>query len=93
MRLVEMARLVARRLVRPVSLSISPGPASESGRASWTAEVGVGVLAAATPQMRPSAAVSMARDMSRTAWSFSSRIAWFDRDARQITELPLTDVR
>ena len=91
-RLVEMARLVARRLGRPVSLSISPGPASESGRASWAAEVGVGVLAAATPQMRPSAAVSMARDMSRSAWSFSSRIAWFDRDARQIAELPLTDV-
>ncbi|MDB5945629.1 MAG: putative rane protein, partial [Ramlibacter sp.] len=92
-RLVEMARQVARRLGRPVSLSTSSDPAAEGGRASWAAEVGVGVLAAATPQMRPSAAVSMARAMSRTAWSFSSRIAWFDRDVRQITELPLTDMR
>ena len=93
-RLVEIARLVARRLRNPVSLSTASDPsAPEAGRATWAAEVGVGVLAAATPQMRPSAAVSMARDMSRAAWSFGSRIAWFDRDTRQIAELPLTDLR
>ncbi len=92
-RLVDMARLVAGRLGRPVSLSTSPDLAAGGGRAAWGAQIGVGVLAAATPQMRPAAAVSMARDMSRTAWSFNSRIAWFDRDARQIAELPLTDVR
>ena len=91
-RLVEVARGVARRLAQPVTLSTSPDPAApESGRASWIADIGVGVLSAATPLMRPSKAVSMARDMSRTAWSFSSRIAWFDRDTRQIAELPLTD--
>ena len=91
-RLVEVARQVAQRLAQPVSLSTSPDPAApESSRASWVADVGVGVLAAATPLMRPSAAVSMARAMSRTAWSFGSRIAWFDRDIRQIAELPLTD--
>jgi GGDEF domain-containing protein len=89
--LVELARLVARRLGRPLSLSLSPEPGEAGGKASWAAEVGVGVLAAATPQMRPSAAVSMARNMSRSAWTFSSRIAWFDRDARQIAELPMTD--
>jgi GGDEF domain-containing protein len=94
-RLVELARQVARRLGSPVSLNTSGDPAaSDSGPAtSWAAEVGVGVLAAATPQMRPSAAVIMARDMSRTAWSFGSRIAWFDRDQRKIAELPLTDLR
>ena len=93
-RLVEIARLVARRLRNPVSLSTASDPsAPEAGRATWGAEVGVGVLAAATPQMRPSAAVSMARDMSRAAWSFGSRIAWFDRDTRKIAELPLTDLR
>ncbi len=93
-RLVEIARQVARRLGGPVSLSIPSDPsAPEAGRATWAAEVGVGVLAAATPQMRPSAAVNMARDMSRAAWSFGSRIAWFDRDKREIAELPLTDVR
>ena len=93
-RLVEMARIVARRLRNPVSLSTASDPsAPEAGRATWAAEVGVGVLAAATPQMRPSAAVSMARDMARAAWSFNSRIAWFDRDSRSIAELPLTDLR
>lgn len=93
-RLVEIARQVAQRLARPVLLNTSLDPsAPEAGRASWAAEVGVGVLAASTPQMRPAAAVSMARDMSRTGWSYASRIAWFDRDARQIAELPLTDLR
>lgn len=91
-RLVEVARRLAQRLAQPVSLSTSPNPAApESSRASWVADVGVGVLAAATPLMRPATAVSMARAMSRTAWSFSSRIAWFDRETRQIAELPMTD--
>lgn len=93
-RLVEIARLVAARLGRRVSLSTSGDAAArEAGVESWVADVGVGVLAAATPLMRPSAAVSMARDMSRAAWSFSSRIAWFDRETRKISELPLTDSR
>ena len=92
-RLVEIARQVARRLRSPVSLSTASDPsAPEAGRATWAAEVGIGVLAVATPQMRPSAAVNMARDMSRAAWSFHSRIAWFDRETRQIAELPLTDL-
>ncbi|MFC5500211.1 diguanylate cyclase domain-containing protein [Caenimonas terrae] len=94
MRLVEIARTVASRLRRPVSLATAADPsAPQAGRATWAAEVGVGVLAAATPQMRPAAAVTMARDMSRAAWSFGSRIAWFDRDSRSIAELPLTDLR
>ena len=38
------------------------------------------------PLMRPSTAVSMARAMPRTGWSCGSRIAWFDRDRREIAE-------
>jgi GGDEF domain-containing protein len=90
-RLVALARQVAQQLARPVSLSISDPTAAQSSRASWVAEVGVGVLAAATPATRPANAVEMARAMSRTAWSYSSRIAWFDRLRREISELPLTD--
>ncbi len=91
-RLAALARQVAQRLGQPVSLNIAYGPpGGEESRASWVADVGVGVLAAATPQMRPAAAVSMARAMSRTAWTFGSRIAWFDRDRREIAELPLAD--
>jgi GGDEF domain-containing protein len=93
-RLVALARQLARRLAQPVSLSTSPDPGSpQAQRASWVADVGVGVLAAAVPVVRPSNAVSMARAMSRTAWSFASRIAWFDRDKREIAELPLADPR
>ncbi len=91
-RLVQIARQVAQHLARPVSLQTSADlSAPESSRASWIADVGVGVLAAATPSMRPATAISMGRAMSRTAWSFGSRIAWFDRETRQIAELPLTD--
>ena len=89
-RLVALARQVAQRLAQPVSLGASDAIDRGPG-GGWVADVGVGVLAAATPVMRPSTAVSMARAMSRTAWSFGSRIAWFDRDSRQIAELPLTD--
>ena len=90
-RLVALARQVASRLAQPVSLNTSDPTEPQGKRASWVADVGVGVLAAATPMVRASTAVSMARAMSRTAWSFASRIAWFDRETRQISELPLTD--
>ena len=92
-RLVLLARQVAQRLAQPVSLSTSDPTAADASRASWVAGVGVGVLAAATPATRPEKAVEMARAMSRTAWSFPSRIAWFDRELRQIAELPLTDLQ
>jgi GGDEF domain-containing protein len=91
--LVTLARQVAQRLAQPVSLSTSDPTANEAGRASWVADVGVGVLSAAAPATRPSNAVTMARAMSHTAWSYGSRIAWFDRERREIAELPLTDGR
>jgi hypothetical protein len=43
----------------------------------------------ATPGMRPGVAIAGARAMSRTAWSYASRVAWYDAGSRQITELPL----
>ena len=87
-RLLALGRLVAERLSRPVTLSVSAEPADlEAGRAHWVAQVGVGVLAT-TAQVRPSAAVSMARAMSRTAWSYSSRVAWHDQASGQIAEVP-----
>ncbi|MDB5871343.1 MAG: putative rane protein [Ramlibacter sp.] len=90
-RLVQLGRLVAERLSRPVALSTSAAPADlESGQAHWVAQVGVGVLAT-TLQVRPSAAVSMVRAMSRTAWSFASRVAWHDEAAGRIAELPASD--
>ena len=91
-RLIQIARSVAARLMRPVKLNTTRDPARmEAVQAEWVAEVGVGVLAAVAPQMRPSVAVTMARAMSRTAWSYRSRVAWFDQAANQIAEVPVTD--
>lgn len=86
--LEQLARQVAARLARPVALGISrePGNLDTEGM-HWMADLGVGVLLA-QPQVRPSSAVSLTRAMSRTAWSYPSRIAWFDPEAGQIAELP-----
>ena len=51
-------------------------------------DLGVGVLAAAHPNIRAASAVAMARAMSRSAWAYPSRVAWFDQSAGQIAELP-----
>jgi GGDEF domain-containing protein len=88
-RLVQMGRLVAERLSRPVKLSTSAADL-EDGQAHWVAQVGVGILAT-TAQVKPSAAVAMAGAMSRTAWSYATRVAWHDQAAGQIAELPATD--
>jgi len=46
---------------------------------------------ATTAQVRPSAAVKMARAMARTAWSYASRVAWHDQASGEIAELPAAD--
>ena len=85
----DLAHLLATRLARPVSLGTSRDMAAlEDRRTEWVADIGVGVLVA-MPDMRPPVAVAGARAMSRTAWSYASRVAWYDETSRQITELPL----
>ncbi len=87
-RLVHLARQIHERLVRPVSLSTSRKVADlDAGGTAWVAEAGVGVLAAST-RVRPSQAVATARDMARTAWTYPSRLAWYDQAAGEIAELP-----
>jgi GGDEF domain-containing protein len=87
-RLAQLARQIRDRLIRPVSLSISRDPAGlESAGTAWVAEVGIGVLVTNT-QVRPAQAVSTARAMARTAWSYRSRLAFYDQEAGQIAELP-----
>lgn len=90
-RLNEIARTLRDRLSRPVVLSTSREPARlEEARTAWAAEVGIGVLATHT-QARPSQVVATVRAMARTAWSYASRLAWFDDQAGQIAELPRED--
>ncbi|MBX3587600.1 MAG: GGDEF domain-containing protein [Ramlibacter sp.] len=88
-RLIQLSRAVVSRLSRPVNLDTSRDAALPAeGETQWVADLGVGVLAAAHPNIRAASAVSMARAMSRTAWSYASRIAWFDQAAGRIAELP-----
>ena len=88
-RLIQLARAVRARLAKPVVLSTSREPGQlESAQALWAADVGVGVLTASAADVKASSAVAMGRAMSRTAWSFASRVAWFDKSTGRIDELP-----
>ena len=87
--LVKLARQLVSVLTRPVSLSTAADPVRDDPETlRWEAEVGIGLLAAARPRIRAASAVTMARAMSRTAWTFKSRIAWYDQTASRISELP-----
>ena len=86
--LIQLAQQVADRLTRPVEVGTTHELRTlEARRTQWVADVGIGVLQA-PPELRPSSAVAMGRAMSRTAWSYVSRIAWFDPEADRIAELP-----
>jgi GGDEF domain-containing protein len=85
--LAPLARQIRDRLARPVSLSTSRDPERWGSQATaWVAELGIGVLSTST-QARPSQAVATVRAMARTAWSYPSRLAFFDVDAGQIAEV------
>jgi GGDEF domain-containing protein len=89
--LVKLGRVVAEHLARPVRLSTSAGADNlEAAQANWAAQVGVGMLATG-PHAKPAAVIALVRDMSRTAWSFSSRVAWHDQASGRIAELPALD--
>jgi len=87
--LIDLARAVEARLRRPVSLSTSRDAARiETDSTVWVADIGVGVLVVSNPESRGSDAVAMGRRMSRTAISYTSRIAWFDQSSGETVELP-----
>jgi GGDEF domain-containing protein len=86
-RLVRLARLVRDQLARVVVLGSGREPGNlDMGGREWLAEAGVGLLAAGA-ELRPSQAVATARAMSRTAWSYPSRLAWLDPQGKT-SELP-----
>jgi len=87
-RLEKLAREVALHLSQPVALSTGMQPAElDLPRTSWAAEVGVGVFTAG-PELGAVNAVATVRGMSRTAWTYASRIACYDRERGCIAELP-----
>jgi GGDEF domain-containing protein len=85
--LIKLGRAIVERLSRPVVLRTATGEGEEEGRAEWAAQVGVGLLL--TPPVDSSAAaLGKVRDMSRTAWSYRSRLAWHDQAGDLIAEVP-----
>jgi GGDEF domain-containing protein len=90
--LAPLARDIRDRLARAVSLSTGRQPETwGSGGTAWVAELGLGVLSTST-HARPSQAVATARAMARTAWTYPSRLAFFDTDAGQIAEVRADDI-
>jgi GGDEF domain-containing protein len=87
--LMDLAHQIVKRLMRAVALGTSQDIAAlETSRTDWVADVGVGLLMAKST-MRPGTAVAGAQAMSRTAWSYATRVAWYDEQERQIAELPV----
>lgn len=89
-RMVQVCRLVAERLSRPVVLSTGAQPIN-TGRANWIPQVGVGMLLA-TSHADPSVVVSMVSGMSRTALGYASRVACYDEGSGQVRELAAGDL-
>lgn len=91
-KLLELARKLATRMSRPVVLSTGRDPDElDNRKTQWAASAGIGVLLVADPRANAAQSVAIARAMSRTAWSYASRIAWYDEVAGAIAELPVTD--
>jgi GGDEF domain-containing protein len=89
-RLIELARALHARLGKPLSLNTSRDVSRlETGNTLWVAEAALGVLIVSNTAVRGASAISMARGMSRTAMSYASRVAWFDRSSGEIVELPV----
>jgi GGDEF domain-containing protein len=88
--MIGHSRHILQRLARPVMLGTSREITSlEASQAMWQASLGIGVLLD-TPAADPAVTVAGARAMSRTAWSYASRMAWYDEADGAIAELPVT---
>ncbi|HUR90508.1 MAG TPA: GGDEF domain-containing protein [Ramlibacter sp.] len=86
--LIDRARQVVERLTRPVTIATSRDiGALEASSRKWEAQVGVG-LAIEPESVQLDLAIAGARAMSRTAWNYASRIAWYDEASQEISELP-----
>jgi GGDEF domain-containing protein len=86
--LLDYSRHALRRLLRPVKLGTNPSD-PESSDAEWEPNAGVGVLVE-TEQTPLELVIAGARATSRTAWSYPSRMAWYDEAGGEISELPAT---
>ncbi len=88
--LVDQARSTLSRLARPITLHTSHGPDQEIAGERWEASLGIGIV------MDPSdcsldIVITGGRAISRTAWSYGSRMAWYDDAVDSVCELPARD--
>ncbi|MGH6639916.1 MAG: diguanylate cyclase domain-containing protein [Polaromonas sp.] len=92
--LIHLAHKVLARLSKSVALHTSL-EAGSLGRQQtrWAADVGVGVLRVTKADARAATAVAMGRGMSRTAWSYPSRVAWYDEKSGKIVNIPVVSSR
>ena len=88
--LVDLARTVQACLSRPLSLNTGLAHAGiESGQTRWQAEAGTGVVRIYKSDARATSAVALGRGLSRTAWSYPSRVAWYDEGSGEIVGMPV----
>ena len=88
-RLIMLAHELNQRLHRSVKLTTNPEMEQlETANTVWQAQIGIGALHVKTPGTGCLAAITMGRNMARTAISYASRVAWFDHGSGEIVELP-----
>lgn len=84
----QLARKIRERLLRPVGLTTRHELEPQDERTEWMPEIGVGI-AVSDARMPAGNAVATARAISRTAWSFSSRMAYRDPEDNGVKEIEL----
>ena len=88
--LIQLARAVQLQLSKSVVLHTRAELGDQSKRRTrWAAEVGAGVFRASREDARAATVVAMARGISRTAWTFPSRVAWLDEVSGDIVGIPI----
>ncbi len=88
-RLVLLAHELIQRLQKAAALKTNPDADQlETAQTVWQADVGVGVLHVKHAGNASVEAITVSRNMSRTAISYASRVAWFDQASAEIVELP-----
>ncbi len=88
--LIELAHTVQACVSREIRLNTRIGDGVfENRQTHWAAETGTGVMRIYRADARAASAVAMGRGMSRTAWSYPSRVAWYDEGSGEIVGMPV----
>jgi GGDEF domain-containing protein len=93
--LIQLGRRIQAHLSKSVVLNTGLDAHAlehqQQQRTRWAADVGVGVLRVSKPDARAATSVAMGRGMSRTAWSYPSRVAWFDEKSGEIVAMSVIE--